>query len=236
NSVNATTLAVGTNCGNENFETIPASASTYATYNWTSNGISWTSTDSRTDQMLNARAITIRNGSLTALSAPNGIGDLTVTTNLVFTGTAGNFSVFINDVDTGLKIPYGATGVTTTTQLKGINISGTVDIKLVNNSTSNRVIVDDMIWTCYATAATSEVGKNKNAITIYPNPVKNRELNISGQNLSEIETVQIFDFSGKLVQTIEKPFKYSNKLSLKNLPKGVYILKAGTKSAKFIID
>ena len=242
NSVNATTLAVGTNCGNENFETIPANASSYSTYNWTSNGISWTSTDSRTDQTINGRAMTIRNGSLTAQSAPNGIKDLTVTTQLKFSGstdvTNDYFQVFINGVDTGKIIPYNPdnTKITTTT-IKDLNISGAVEIMLVQKETTkNRVAVDDMTWTCYATAGTTEVSKNKNDIIIYPNPVKNRELNVNGENLSEIENAQIFDFTGKLVQTIAKPFKYSNKLSLKNLPKGVYILKAGTKSSKFIID
>lgn len=234
NEVMATTLAVGTNCGDENFETIPASSSSYSTYNWTSNGISWTSEDSRTDQTLDGRAITIKNGSLTALSAPNGIADLTVSTKLVFSGTAGDFSLFINDTDTGLKIPYSTTGVTTTTQLKGINISGPVDIKLVNNSTKNRVIIDNMMWTCYLTAGTSETSKNKNNLTIFPNPIKNNELNVSGENLKNIETAQIFDFTGKLVQTIDKPFKYDNQINLINLPKGIYILKAGEKSAKFI--
>ena len=234
-SVNATTLAVGTNCGSENFDTIPTSASTYSTYNWTSNGISWTSADSRTDQMLNGRAITIRNGSLTALSAPNGIGDLTLTTQMVYSGTAGTFNLFINDNDTGRTIPYGATGVTTITQIKAINISGTVDIKLVNNSTTNRVIIDDMAWTCYATAGTVETSKAKDVLTIYPNPVNKGELNVTGNNIFEIKSVQIFDFTGKLVQTVAQPFKISGKIKLNNLAKGIYILKAGTGSAKFIV-
>ncbi|WP_417429541.1 endonuclease [Halpernia sp.] len=234
NSVNATTLAIGTNCGNENFETIPASSSTYSTYNWTSNGISWTSVDSRTDLNINGRAITIRNGSLTALSAPNGIGDLTVTTQLNYSGTAGTLKIFVNDNDTGLTIPYSAS--VTTTQVKGINISGPVDISLVNSSTSNRVAIDDMMWTCYTTVSTNEVDKNKNNLTIYPNPIKNKELNVSGENLSTIENVQIFDFTGKLVQTLTNPFKNSNKIILKNLSKGVYILKAGTKTTKFIVE
>ncbi|MGS0747485.1 endonuclease [Halpernia sp. GG3] len=235
NSVNATTLAVGTNCGNENFETIPASTSSYSTYNWTSNGISWTSVDSRTDQTLNGRAITIRNGSLTALSAPNGIGDLTVTTQLKFTGTAGTLKIFVNDNDTGKTIPYGATGINTTTKITGINISGPVNISLINSSTTNRVAIDDMIWTCYATAGTTETSKIKDILRIYPNPVNNGELNVTGNNLFEINTVQIFDFTGKLVQTITQPFKISRKIKLNNLTKGMYILKAGTGSAKFIV-
>lgn len=234
NSVTATTLAVGLNCGDEKFETIPASASTYSTYNWTSNGISWTSEDSRTDQTINGRAITIRDGFLTALSVPNGIGDLKVTTQLKFGGTSGTLKIFVNGTDTGKTVPYSSTATTTT--VPGINIGGTVEITLQNTSTSNRVAIDDMTWTCYTLAAVNESGINKNAISIYPNPVKNGEINVTGKNLSEISAAQIFDFTGKLVQTVAQPFKNSGKITLKNLPKGMYILKAGNSTAKFIVQ
>lgn len=234
NSVTATTLAIGTTCGDENFETIPASASIYSTYNWTSNGISWTSEDSRTDQTLNGRAITIRNGSLTALSVPNGIGNLTVTTQLKFSGSAGTLKIFVNEVDTGKTIPYSSTATTTT--ITGINIAGPVEISLVNSSSTNRVAIDDMTWSCYTNLATGENNFSRSNFTIYPNPVKNGELNISGKNLENIATAQIFDFSGKLVQTVSQPFKNTNKIALKNLVKGVYILKAGTQTAKFIVQ
>ena len=234
NSVTATTQAIGLNCGDENFETIPTAASTYSTYNWTSNGISWTSEDSRTDETINGRAITIRNGFLTALSAPNGIGDLKVTTQRKFSGGNGTLSIFINDVDTGKTIPYS--NVITTTTVTGLNVSGNVEITLVN-SNSNRIAIDDMIWTCYDDGlATNENVVSKSNLTIYPNPVKNGELNVNGKDLTKIETVQIFDYSGKLVQTIAQPFKNGHKILLKNLPKGVYILKADQQSSKFIIQ
>ena len=234
NSVTATTQAIGLNCGDENFETIPAAASTYSTYNWTSNGISWTSEDSRTDETINGRAITIRNGFLTALSAPNGIGSLTVTTQRKYSGGNGTLSIFINDVDTGKTIPYS--NVITTTTVTGLNVSGNVEITLVNNN-SNRIAIDDVKWTCYNDGlATSENVVSKANFTIYPNPVKNGELNISGKDLAKIESAQIFDYSGKLVQSVSKPFKSGTKIILKNLPKGVYILKADQQSSKFIIQ
>ena len=239
NSVTATTLAIGTTCGDENFETIPTSASNYSTYNWESNGVSWTSEDSRTDQTINGRAITIKNGSLTALSAPNGIGDLTITTQLKFSGSAGTLKIFVNDIDTGKTVPYGAAGsAPITTTVTGINVAGTVEIRLQQNgATTNRVAMDDLSWTCYVPqAGVNENAANKNAITIFPNPVKNGELNVSGKDLNKVETVLIFDFSGKLVQTVAQPFKNSNKITLKNLSKGVYILKAGTATAKFIVE
>ena len=234
NTVNAITAAVGVNCGNENFETIPTSSSSYSTYNWTSNGISWTSEDSRTDETISGRAITIRNGSLTALSVPNGIGDLTVTTQLKYTGTAGSLKIFVNGVDTGKTVPYSAT--VTTTTVTGINVAGTVEITLENTISGNRVAIDNMSWTCYTLASVNENAAGRNTLTIYPNPVRNGELNVSGKNLAEIKTVQIFDFTGKIVQTVLQPFKTSGKIILKNLPKGVYILKGGNSTAKFIVE
>ena len=82
----------------------------------------------------------------------------------------------------------------------------------------------------------NESAVGKNALSIYPNPVKNGELNVIDKNLSEVKIAQIFDFTGKLVQTIAQPFKNSGKITLKNLPKGVYILKAGSSTAKFIME
>ena len=235
NTVTATTTALSANCGDESFETIPPSTSNYSTYNWISNGVSWTSEDSRTDQTINGRAITIRNGFVTALSVPNGIGEFKVTTQLKFSGSAGTLKIFVNGTDTGKTVPYSSTATTTT--VTGINVAGTVEITLQQNgAATNRVAIDDMSWTCYTLAGVNESAVGKNALSIYPNPMKNGELNVIGKNLSEVKTAQIFDFTGKLVQTIAQPFKNSGKITLKNLPKGVYILKAGSSTAKFIME
>lgn len=235
NTVTATTTALSANCGDESFETIPPSTSNYSTYNWISNGVSWTSEDSRTDQTINGRAITIRNGFVTALSVPNGIGEFKVTTQLKFSGSAGTLKIFVNGTDTGKTVPYSSTATTTT--VTGINVAGTVEITLQQNgAATNRVAIDDMSWTCYMLAGVNESAVGKNALSIYPNPVKNGELNVIGKNLSEVKIAQIFDFTGKLVQTIAQPFKNSGKITLKNLPKGVYILKAGSSTAKFIME
>ena len=235
NTVTATTTALSANCGDESFETIPPSTSNYSTYNWISNGVSWTSEDSRTDQTINGRAITIRNGFVTALSVPNGIGEFKVTTQLKFSGSAGTLKIFVNGTDTGKTVPYSSTATTTT--VTGINVPGTVEITLQQNgAATNRVAIDDMSWTCYTLAGVNESAVGKNALSIYPNPVKNGELNVIGKNLSEVKIAQIFDFTGKLVQSIAQPFKNSGKITLKNLPKGVYILKAGSSTAKFIME
>ncbi len=71
---------------------------------------------------------------------------------------------------------------------------------------------------------------------IYPNPVKNNELFVKGENLNKITKAQIYDFSGKLIETIENPFKTTNKINLKGLAKGNYILKTDSFSTKFIVE
>ncbi|MBV8326390.1 endonuclease [Chryseobacterium sp.] len=231
----ATTLdgPVSGSCGAEDFEMISGAANTYLTANWTNNGISWTATDARVDQTINNKAITIRNGNLTSSTLSGGIQDLTLTTQLKFTGNAGNINVFVNNVNVG-TIPYS--DVATTTTIYNINVSGNVVIKLTNSSTSNRVALDDLSWSCFNTLATSETQKNKTEFTIYPNPVKNNELFVKGENLGKISKGEIYDLSGKLIQTIANPFKNSNKISLQGLVKGTYILKTDNNTAKFIVD
>ncbi|AMC10176.1 hypothetical protein Lupro_02435 [Lutibacter profundi] len=147
--VNGTTIALSSNCASETFTNIGANNSTYTTVNWTGDdGGSWSSTDSRTDQTLTGKAITIRNGILTAPTTANGIGDLTVTTQLVFSGSSGSFNLKVNGAIVG-SIPYSSALQTTT--ITGINVSGNVTIVFDGNSgTSNRVIFDDLSWTCFA--------------------------------------------------------------------------------------
>ena len=87
-----------------------------------------------------------------------------------------------------------------------------------------------------ANLATVESNISKSVFVLYPNPVKNGELNVKGEDLSKIGNVQIFDTTGKLVQTISQPFKNGNKILLNKLPKGVYILKADQQSEKYIVE
>jgi hypothetical protein len=95
--------------------------------------------------------------------------------------------------------------------------------------------MDDLNWTC-ATLGTSEVKKDKSEFTVYPNPVRNNELFVKGENLSKISKADIYDLSGKLIETITNPFKHSNKINLKGMTKGTYILKTDNFSTKFIVD
>lgn len=239
NSADGTTLAGqpggNTSCGTENFDGIPASDSGYSTRTWTNNNITWTATDARTDQTISGKAIAIRNGSLTSSSISGGLQNLTLTTQLKYSGTAGNLTVQVNDVTVG-TIPFSTTQTTTT--ISNINVSGNVVIKVINPlpQTGNRVAMDDLTWTCFSSLGTSDVKKDKSEFTIYPNPVKNNELFVKGENLSKISKAEIYDLSGKLIEVIANPFKNSNKINLKGLTKGNYILKTDSFSTKFIVE
>ncbi|WP_160138909.1 endonuclease [Chryseobacterium sp. c4a] len=93
----------------------------------------------------------------------------------------------------------------------------------------------NMIWG--STLSTSENNITKSTeFTIYPNPIKNNELFVRGENLNKISKAQIFDLSGKVIETIANPFQNSNKINLKGLVKGTYILKTDNFSTKFIVE
>ena len=236
NTATETTLAgtgggTGT-CGTEDFTNIPASSSSYSTRTWTNNNITWTATDARTDQTIVGKAITIQNGDLTSSTVSGGIQNLTVTTQRKFNGGSSNLNLQINGVTVG-TIPYG--DAVTTTTISNINVSGDIVIKLVNPVSSNRVAIDDLSWTCAASLSTVENSKEK-AFSIYPNPVKNHELFVKGENLNKVLKAEIYDLSGKLIKNIANPFKNSNKINLHGLAKGVYILKTDNNTTKFIVD
>lgn len=230
--------STGTTCGTETFETIPASSSSYSTRTWTSNSITWTATDARTDQNLNNRAILIQNGSLTSSTISGGMGSLTVSTKQYYSGSAGSFNLLINGTVVG-TIPYTSSttssgGTITTTTISNINLTGNNVIKLTNNSTSTRVAIDDLSWTCYSGLSTTE--NNKVSLNIYPNPVKNNTLFVNGKNIEKIKRVEIYNVNGILVQVIEKPFNNKNYLVLKNLPKGIYFAKFDDNAQKFLVE
>ena len=221
-----------TTCGTENFEGISGTPNTYETINWTNNGITWTATDSRSDQTINNKAITVRNGTLSSSTISGGISSLTIKTQLKFSGTNGSFKLFINGIEKG-TIPYSDT--VTTTTISNINVSGNVTISIQNNSTtSNRVAFDDLSWTCYNGLGTDETTVNK--FSIYPNPIKNNMLFVKSENLSKIKKVEIYNTSGVLVQVAEKPFLNKNYLVLKNLPKGIYFAKFDDNAQKFVVE
>jgi endonuclease I len=228
-----------TGCANETFETIPtASSASYLTRTWSNGVISWTATDARTDQTISTKAITVRDGALTSGSSANGIGSLTVTTQLKFTGSTGTFNVKVNGTTVG-TIPYNTNATTST--INNINISGNVVVELENNSTSNRVAIDNLSWTCYSGTSkqvqnvSSELSLSQNQLQISPNPISNNEISIIGET-QNITKAEIYNLQGKMMQSFDQPFRNNkNAITIKNLPSGVYILKMNGSVLKFIV-
>lgn len=221
-------------CGTEDFENIPATNSSYAERTWVNKGITWTATNARTDKQIhidgdNNRAICLRKGTLTSSTISGGIGSLTVKTYLPFSDAEGSYTLKVNGEVKG-QIPYSKTAKNYT--INDINVDGNVVIELVDDATSNRVSFDNLSWTCYTKMAVSEQMSKNNRLTVYPNPVKNGELFISG--IRNNEAVQIYNANGQLVQTVSATA--NEKINVKKLSKGVYYVKTKTGSSKIIVD
>ena len=144
--------------------------------------------------------------------------------------------------DSGEKV-WTKTGSTTTPVTGSITIPGTATL----GATRMRVMMK------YSTAPTSPCGTytygqvedytvnimstaKENAaivnptreLSIYPNPVKGSTLNISNSDSSEFS---IYDLSGKQISNGKIS---DNTVSVNALPKGVYLIKVGNVSKKFI--
>jgi endonuclease I/chitodextrinase len=234
NSANGTTAVFSTSCASESFENIPLAtpttpASQYFTRNWTGDsGIDWEATDARTDQVINTKAICIRNGYLSATSSPNGIGNLTVTTQQFFTGNSGTFNLRVNGNVVG-TIPYSTT--LTTTTITGINIVGDVIISITDNSnlnatTKSRVAFDDLSWTCYSGLGLESLSQKE--FKIYPNP-SNGNFNVIFDDSNSTNSVEVISLLGQKV--FEKKNVQNSTISVTNLAKGTYLIKV-TKDSK----
>lgn len=233
NSVNGTTTVISTSCSSETFENIPvntANDATYTTRTWIGDsGLEWTAVLARTDLSLNGKAIVLK-GNLSASAAPNGIGNFTVTTVLNYSGTSGTYNLRVNGNIVG-TIPYGTTGVSTTTNISGINITGDVVISITDNSTAtNRVGIDDISWTCYSGLGLETLSEKE--FKIFPNP-SNGNFNIIFDDSNGVHSVEIFSLLGQKV--FEKNNTQGSSISVNNLQKGTYLIKV-TKDSKSRTD
>ena len=131
----------------------------------------------------------------------------------------------------------------------GSSANFALDVTLRRNVSKPRTTYLASEWTSYSVDTCTNIGTvnptgtarmapltTEENISIYPNPVKNNEIFFKGSNLQNIETVKVYDLNGKMIQTINAPFKKGNKVNLKSLPKGVYWIIYGTKSEKLIIE
>jgi hypothetical protein len=133
--------------GTETFTNMPANSGTYTTNNWTGdNTLPWSATDSRTDQVITGRAITIRNGSVFCNAIPNGITNLSFNHKQFFTGSNPVLQVYINGALIGTANP-------TTTQASAsftnINVSGSFNLEIRQITAGLRIGIDDISWTSF---------------------------------------------------------------------------------------
>lgn len=217
-------LTAGAPCvgGTETFSNLGSSSSAYATRTWTgNNGITWSSTDSRTDQDLTGDAIALKTGILTN-TAPitTGVGTLSFNYQRVFTGDS-VLKVFVNGVQYGADI--NVTSTATTVYSQAINVSGNATIEIRN--TLNRTIVDDLAWDCYTTSpkAASTAKKTaqvlNNEVKLYPNPSNGQfQLDFAGENAD----ITVFDSLGKSV--LSKKVASQEVIDLGAAQKGIYIV------------
>ncbi|WP_179376411.1 endonuclease [Winogradskyella wichelsiae] len=209
----------GTICLTETFENLDTSIGSYSDIIWTGDqGGTWSATDARTDQTINSSsAITVRDGMLTLPATANGIGSLTVTTKRVFSGSDGTFNLNVNGNLVG-TIAYTDTEQTIT--ISNINVENNVSIIIDSNSDDdNRVIFDDLSYTCYSTLNVKDF--NIQTVKLHPNPIQS-DLTVALK--SNIDTnIEIYNILGKRVfkNTISK----TSTLNLQNLKTGIYIAK-----------
>ncbi|MHA7057617.1 endonuclease [Aquimarina sp. M1] len=220
NAVNGTTIEGSTNsiCVSETFSNIGSASSSYMTRTWTGDdGGTWTATDARTDQTLAGAAITIRDGELISPSISGGIGSLTVTAIRAFSGGSGTFTVRVNGTAVG-TIAYSDMQETTT--INNINVTGNIVVLLTDKaSSSDRVIIDDLSWTCYdPTLGVDDLDIDD--LSIYPNPSIDNTItiNIPSDNTSELN---IYDITGKRIIS-KKNIKET--IQLFNLPQGMLLI------------
>jgi endonuclease I len=228
-AVNATTTAPTSLCGAETFENMPTNSSSYSTLNWTGdNGIDWFAVKSRSDQTLNGRAIAIGllrddvAGSMSSSTFANGIGSLTASTLRIFSGGSGTINVLVNGNVVG-TLPYS--DVSQTTTISNIDIEGNIEIKIMRaGQEEDRVIIDDLTWTCYTTLSIPE--ENLKNLTIYPNPTNGNTLYF---NVTKEVTIKMYNVLGKLIKTNKINLK-NNEIDISSFKTGVYLLKINSEN------
>jgi len=67
-----------------------------------------------------------------------------------------------------------------------------------------------------------------NSIAIYPNPTNDNHINITSNNT--IDTIELININGQLVQKIQHPTEVNHAYTLENLPKGFYFVKLTSNS------
>lgn len=95
-------------------------------------------------------------------------------------------------------------------------------------TTSDHLPVSAMFQ--FTTLSTPEYAVRNNSLIIYPNPVKDM-LNITTPDFSENMLIEVYDMTGRQVLN-EK--SVSNTINVNTLPAGIYIVKTGNNTGRFV--
>lgn len=90
------------------------------------------------------------------------------------------------------------------------------------------------VWGYSTLSANDPEEEVYSTFTIYPNPVKQDVLFVSGNDFSKIEKLEIYSSLGQMLKKVDYPFKNSNKIDIKELTAGTYFLITEKFSTKFV--
>jgi uncharacterized repeat protein (TIGR02543 family) len=142
----------------ETFTLMPAASSSYTARSWTGdNDIDWSATNARTDQTIDGPAICLKDlneSYLLSQSISGGVSWVSFDHEQKFTGTGGEITLFVNDVQVG--DPVVVTSTLGEASFSDINVTGEFTIKLVSNGLS-RIAIDNLAWTSFSTSNQSPV-------------------------------------------------------------------------------
>ena len=137
--------------GSETFTNLPLTGSSYsASGSYTGDGgVTWNYTNSRGDQTITGKAITLRNttGSTVFNTAvPGGLASLSFNYARPFS-TSVNATVAVNGTSVG-TITTSSAG-TQSFSVSGLTFTGNVSISITVNSGGGQTTIDDIVWTGY---------------------------------------------------------------------------------------
>lgn len=143
-------------------------------------------------------------------------------------------SIFVRDNQlTDLNIKNGANNIitqfhaTNNTNLDCINVDDE-NLSAAGNGVYANWLKDSSAVYSENCAALSVDNYDNEKIILYPNPVNN---SFTISNLDENSTINIFDLNGRLIQRFNKPQQGYN---IKNLAKGMYLVKIKTIEQEFV--
>lgn len=94
----------------------------------------------------------------------------------------------------------------------------------------------EWVTTIWGNPPLSTENNSLKSIKISQNPIKNNTLCLSGNNLKNINKLEIFNLDGRLIKIIRNPFKNNDCTPLEGLKKGAYIAKTNVGQIKFFIE